>query len=296
MNYSADSVITHVNSDRIRRVRGLHQARARRKSGRFLVEGPQAVREAIRYRGDSIVELYLTERARLGHVDVWQHSELRMERLHLVSEEVMNHLSSDSQGILAVMTMKEDLTPMGSLLVAMVEVQDPGNAGTIIRVADAVGADGVIATKGTVEVTNPKVVRSTVGSLFHLPVVTGVDLAQVVEQAQAQGLQVLAADGRGDHLLEGTTLRAVPGVGAANRSKGERLPDLRKPTLWLLGNEARGFSSDQLALADASVALPIYGQAESLNVATAATVCLYASAWAQRVGTQQIGTVVAPGY
>ena len=127
------------------------------------------------------------------------------------------------------------------------------------------GADAVILTGRTVDPYNPKVVRATTGSLFHVPVAVGVDLASAVEKAHAAGVRVIAADvGGGDFL--------------ASRSL------LAEPTAWLFGNEARGLEESALALADLSLRLPIYGAAESLNLATAASVCLYETAFAQRAG------------
>jgi TrmH family RNA methyltransferase len=109
------------------------------------------------------------------------------------------------------------------------------------------------------------VVRSTTGSLFHVPVATGADLEAVVERVRAAGLQVLAADVKGEDFL-------------AVRAEGL----LARPTAWLFGNEARGLPDEHLALADRVVRLPIFGSAESLNLATAASVLLYESAFAQR--------------
>jgi TrmH family RNA methyltransferase len=122
----------------------------------------------------------------------------------------------------------------------------------------------VIFTSGSVDIYNTKVVRSTTGSMFHLPFVLDVDINETVAALKAAGIQVLAADATGD---------ALP-VLAQDGS-------LQEPTAWLFGNEAWGFEPEILALADRVVAVPIYGAAESLNLATAASVCLYSSAFAQ---------------
>src|SRR5699024_7562415 len=116
---------------------------------------------------------------------------------------------------------------------------DPGNAGTVIRAADAAGADGVLLSTGSVDLHNPKVVRSAAGALFHLPIATGVDLAEATVQARAGGMQVLAADGGGDTDLYGA--------------------DLARPTLWVFGNEAHGLGEAERELADAVVRIPIHG-------------------------------------
>ncbi len=154
------------------------------------------------------------------------------------------------------------------LVVCCVQVRDPGNAGTVVRCADAFGADGVVFSRGSVELTNPKTVRASVGSLFHLPVSVGADLPAVVATAHDAGLQVLAADGAGDVELSELT----------------RTGGLAGPTLWLFGNEAWGMPAEDRALADRVVRVPLYGAAESLNLATAAAVCLYTTATAQRGG------------
>ena len=151
------------------------------------------------------------------------------------------------------------------LLVICAQVRDPGNAGTVIRCADAFGADGVILTTGSVEVWNPKTVRSSVGSLFHLPILTGIDLAEAVDRVHAMGMQVLAADGDGEPL----DLLAASG-------------GLAKPSVWLMGNEAWGLPLGDAALADQVVAIPMWGAAESLNLSSAAAICLYQTASAQR--------------
>ena len=151
----------------------------------------------------------------------------------------------------------------GARLVAVLaEAQDPGNAGTIIRTADAAGADAVVLVRGSVDATNPKVVRSTAGSLFHLPVLTGAGLGEVLEALDGAGLAILAADGSGP-------------VGLFDADEL-----LARPCAWLFGNEARGLAPEALERAEAVVSVPVLGAAESLNVAAA--VCLYASVRAQR--------------
>lgn len=158
------------------------------------------------------------------------------------------------------------------LVAALCRVQDPGNVGTIIRAADAAGADAVVLTEGSVDLFNPKTVRSTAGSLFHLPVITQVDVSEVT--GWGDDTQILAADGYG--ALDLDVLQDASAAGYVADC------DLAAPTVWLFGNEAQGLSGAEKAAADHRVAVPLYGQAESLNVGTAATLCLYASARAQR--------------
>jgi TrmH family RNA methyltransferase len=158
------------------------------------------------------------------------------------------------------------LHPDVRLLTVLHEVADPGNAGTVIRAADAAGADAVVLTQGSVDPHNGKCVRASAGSLWHLPVVQGAGVDDVLAGARRAGVQVLAtsADGSADldDLLDDGSLVA--------------------PTAWLFGNEGAGLPSDVLGKADRVVTIPIRGRAESLNLATAAAVCLFASARAQR--------------
>jgi RNA methyltransferase, TrmH family len=155
--------------------------------------------------------------------------------------------------------------PRPRLVAICADVRDPGNAGTVIRTADAAGADGVVLAGSSVDAYNPKTVRATVGSLFHLPVVVEPDVAAAVTAARASGLTVLAADGDGETSLDD-----------AGDLLGRR-------TAWLFGNEAWGIPPEVAALADHRVRIPIHGRAESLNLSTAAALCLYASASAHRL-------------
>ena len=149
----------------------------------------------------------------------------------------------------------------GTRLVAIcADVRDPGNAGTIIRTADAAGADAVVLAGSSVDLYNPKTLRASVGSAFHLPLAVEPDVRRAVEAARASGLTVLAADGAGDVDLH---------------EAGDLLVG---PTAWLLGNEAWGLPAEVAALAGHRVRIPIRGRAESLNLATAAALCLYESA------------------
>lgn len=264
-------ILSNPGSTRVSRVAGLARRQARSKHRRFLVEGPQGVREAVRFATERVLDIYLTEAAVQRHPEIWQEAGEAGLYRHLVSEPVMAAMSADAQGVLAVVAMEEAgggealaaALEGAGLVAVLTEAQDPGNAGSIIRAADAAGADAVVLVRGSAEATSPKVVRASAGSLFHLPVVSGVALDDVVEALHAAGLSVLAADGRGEiDLFEAGDL-------------------LGAPSAWLLGNEARGLAPEALSRADAVVSIPLYGRAESLNVAAAAAVCLYASARAQ---------------
>lgn len=295
--------MTNPRADRVKRVARLAGRSARLREGLFLAEGPQAAREALRlhlghlpsgvWSAGPVVEAVYVSASGGGHDDglVQLVDEAATQRVPVrrASTEVLGAMSDavSPQGIVAVCRVPEALRPprredSGAMLAerlqavlpdrprlvaALCRVQDPGNAGTIIRAADAAGADAVLLTAGSVDVLNPKTVRSTAGSLFHLPVVSGVELDQAAEVLGERGVQLLAADGYGTIRLD----RAPSGL-------------LEAPSGWLFGNEAQGLNAHELGLAAHRVAVPLYGAAESLNVGTAATVCLYGSAMAQRSG------------
>lgn len=265
-------MIDNPRSPRVRAVAKLSKREARSETGLFLLEGPQAVTEALAFRPELLVDLFVTPTALERYSELAQaavDAELEPE---FVTEQVLETMADTvtPQGIVAVCrqfptSVKDIMAGRPTLVAILEEIRDPGNAGTIIRAADAAGADAVIVTGRSVDVYNPKVVRATTGSLFHLPVATGVDLDAVLERAKAAGLRVVAADIKGEDLL------------AARRAG-----TLAEPTAWLFGNEARGLSDEHLGLADQAISVPIYGHAESMNLATAASVCLYESAFAQR--------------
>jgi TrmH family RNA methyltransferase len=265
-------MLDNPRSPRVRAVAKLAKRSARSETGLFLLEGPQAVAEALTFRPELVVELYATPTALERYSDIAQTAVEAGVDVEFVTEHVLEAMADTvtPQGFVAVCrqfpTSIRDIFAGGPRLVAVLEeVRDPGNAGTIIRAADSAGADAVVLTGRTVDLYNPKVVRSTTGSLFHVPVAVGASLDDVVERAHAAGLQVLAADIKGEDLL-------------AARTDGQ----LARPTAWVFGNEARGLDDEQLGLVDRVVTVPIYGRAESMNLATAASVCLYESAFAQR--------------
>lgn len=289
--------MSNPRADRVRDVAKLAGRSSRLKTGRFLAEGPQAVREALTAHraaaaggGSAVVhEVFATEACldRLPEL-----ADLaRGVTLRLATDEVLAAMADtvSPQGIVAVCNASSatlaDVLASGAQLVAVLcEVRDPGNAGTVLRAADSAGADAVVLTASSVDIYNPKAVRSTAGSLFHLPVVTGADFAEVIGALRAAGVTVLAADGYGsvnlDRIQDLSAVRRLA-PGTADGSNDDGLPRLEAPTAWLFGNEAQGLSDAELDAADHRVAVPLYGSAESLNVGTAATVCLYASARAQ---------------
>jgi TrmH family RNA methyltransferase len=253
----------------IKGVAKLTKKEARSETGLFLLEGPQGLKEALE-RPKLIEKLFATESFEEKYPDLISRARDSRVSVNLVSDSVLKELSDTTtpQGVVAVcqqfhVSLDDVIASKPTLVAFLAQIRDPGNAGTVLRAADAAGADAVIFSKGSVDIYNPKVVRSTTGSMFHLPFVIEAEIQSSIEKFKQAGLSVLAADVAGD------SLSTIPST------------DLAKPTMWLFGNEAWGLEPEVSALADKLVQVPIFGAAESLNLATAASVCMYASAFAQ---------------
>ena len=253
---------------RVKDARKLARRAFRAEHRTFLADGPKAVEGALGVPG-CVLEVFATVAA------TEQYAALRhaAPAWTLVDDRALASLSEavNPQGVVARCRfidrpLDHVLDPAPRLLAMCADVRDPGNAGTVIRTADAAGAGAVVLAGHSVDAYNAKTVRATVGSLFHLPLAIEPDPAEAVRRVQAAGLTVLAADGAGDVDLDDA---ADDGL-------------LAGPTAWLFGNEAWGLPDELAALADRRVSIPIHGAAESLNLSTAAAICLYASARAQR--------------
>lgn len=263
-------------SPRVIAARRLAKRSFRVKERRFIAEGPQAVREAIEHRSGgepTLLELFATVEAAGRHAEIIEAAHAAGVRVHHADDATVADLSQTvtPQGLVGVCRFldspfEEILAARPQLVAVLAHVRDPGNAGTVLRCADAAGAEAVVLTDASVDLYNPKSVRASVGSLFHLPVAVGVPVEQAVRGLQGAGARILAADGAGERDLDAELDRGTMGG----------------PTAWIFGNEAWGLPEETRALADAVVRVPIHGKAESLNLATAAAVCLYASARAQR--------------
>ena len=268
--------LTDAHAPRLKAARRLTKRAFRERERSFLAEGPQAVAEAFSH-GARVTDLFVTVPARARHHDLVAAIADAGIPVHTVSGEVMSELAQTvtPQGLLAVCAFVDvplaAVAPAGEpappLVALLANVRDPGNAGTVLRTADAAGARAIIFADASVDPYNGKCVRASAGSLFHLPVVAGARLAEAVAAMRGAGLRIVAADGRADRSLDDPAVQ-------------DRLGE---PTAWMFGNEAWGLPPELVALADESIAVPIYGKAESLNLAAAAAVCLYASARAQRV-------------
>ncbi|MEV6798915.1 RNA methyltransferase [Micromonospora rifamycinica] len=257
---------------RVVAARRLHRRRDRDATGRFLAEGPQAVREALDGTG-TVVELFGTPAALDRHAELAARAARADLPVSEVTDEALAALTETvaPQGLVAVCRHLDVplATALGRgprLVAVLAGIRDPGNAGTVLRTADAAGAGAVVFAGDTVDPYNGKCVRASAGSLFHVDVVRAPDLPGVVDVLRAAGLSVFATTGYGDSDLDDL----------ADHGR------LAAPTAWLFGSEAHGLPAELTAVADARVRVPLHGRAESLNLAAAAAVCLYASARALR--------------
>lgn len=246
----------------------LHRSKERRKADRFLVEGPNSVDAAV--ATGAATDLFVTESAdhrfseivsAAGHMNVY---------VHAIDDRAAKSMAETvtPTGLFAICrpvlwTSGRALGKNPTLVSVPVATAEPGNAGTLMRVSDAMGADAVVFAGDTVDPQSNKAARASAGSLFHLPVARNPDVNDVLGQLRGKGLTVLATAADGEIDLD-----------AADDL-------LAQPTAWLFGNEAHGLGDELLAKADHRVRIPIRGRAESLNLATAASICLYESAKAQ---------------
>ena len=278
-SFPADPTPLTSGNTRVKNARKLARRSFRAEERLFLADGPKAVEGALGVPG-CVVEVFATPEATRQYAAL----AAAAPAWTLVDDRALASLSDsvNPAGVVAVARFLDRplahvldrvrvepsvVEPVETTLLAIcADVRDPGNAGTVVRCADAAGADAVVFAGHSVDAYNPKTVRASVGSLFHLPIAVEPDPAAAVRAAQAAGLVVLAADGAGE----------------ADLDESEDL--LARPTAWLFGNEAWGLPDELAALADHRVRIPIHGRAESLNLSTAAALCLYASARAQRAG------------
>ncbi|MFD4368707.1 TrmH family RNA methyltransferase [Rhodococcus sp. NPDC058521] len=247
----------------------------RRKTRRFLVEGENAVGEAL---AACIVvhELFHTADATVRYEDLLGRAEARGVRTAVVTDRAIRALSDTvtPPGLVAVcdfvdVPLESVVTADARLLAVPVAIGEPGNAGTVLRMADAMGADGVVLAGDSVDPHNGKCVRSSAGSVFHLPVARERDVDAVLGSIRAAGIQILATAADGEVDLD----------------DADEL--LSAPSAWLFGNEAHGLVPEIAARADHRIRIPIHGRAESLNLATAASICLYSSARVQNRRTTE---------
>ncbi|MBW3089336.1 TrmH family RNA methyltransferase [Bifidobacterium miconisargentati] len=317
-------ILDNPKSDRVRRIADLTRSKGRERSGRFLIEGPQSVREAVTWRPDVVQDLYVEVSQALDHprivsstlAKIVEKSQDATIYVHQCTGEVIRRISPDSQGILAVgnaRAMRVDVAdfeidggrsggPGDSAdsgkplnIAAFWQVRDPGNAGTVIRAADAAGCDAVVFVDDCVDVLNPKVIRSTAGSLFHLPVLT-MGTEEFFTWTAVQHVDVWAADVYGTPERKPESLPTVlaelteapgatDGTEAIADATAAESPSPQTSRAVLFGNEARGLETEILRRCDRIVSIPLYGKAESLNLGTSAAVMLMSLAMSRHIET-----------
>ena len=268
------SHLTSTASDRVKAVRALHSRAGRRKAREFLVEGPQAVRAALD-AGVVVHELFVDHDARSTFPDVIGRAEQDQIPLTTAEPHVIAAMGETDhpQGVLAVCALLDasrlpEVLAIEAPVVILDRVADPGNVGTIIRTAEAVGAAGVILTPESADIHGGKVVRATTGSLFRIPVVPEVPMADAIAAVRAEGRALAVAMGAGqESLFEAVDSRRV----------GPR-------TCFVIGSEAHGVSDEAVAAADITIRIPMAPGAESLNAAVSAAVILYVLAHGARSG------------
>lgn len=281
-------MIDNMKADRVRKVADLANRRTRERFGRFLIEGPQSVREAVTWMPDAVRDLYVQaadgpDGPRIAGetlTSIVERSQEHRIYVHPASEAVMRRISR-LPGIAAVgdadavrATAQGTQLPEEPFVAAFWQVRDPGNAGTVIRAADAAGCDAVVFVDDCVDMLNPKVIRATAGSLFHIPVMTmGVD--EFFGWAGEKVLRTVAADVYG---TDGREPRELP-----EALRDQDLSGVGKAVIF--GNEARGLEPGLLGRCDDIVRIPLYGKAESLNLATSAAIMLMSMAMSSHIGT-----------
>jgi TrmH family RNA methyltransferase len=273
---------------RVVAARKLLRRSGRERAGRFLVEGAQAIDAALATaesnRPVRIFELFVGETAAHRNAYLVGRAEAAGVPVSPITDRAVAALSETvtPQGLVAVCGLLDvplaiALTGAPRLVAVLVDTADPGNAGTVIRVADAAGAAAVLLVGDSVDPHNGKCVRSSAGSVFHLPLAVERDIDAALEALRAVGLRLLATTAVGELDL--------------HDPRTERI--LAQPCAWLLGSEAHGLPVPVLTTADARIRIPIYGRAESLNLATAASICVYAATRAQRAA--RISPELLPG-
>lgn len=251
--------LTGLQNPLVKAVAELKQKKYRQQRGEFLAEGLRTVEEAVAFKAAQQIFYTATEDERT--LQLLEQAAFMQLKLTCVSEAVMKKIADTEtpQGIIAVCRMQEQpleqLLASGKLLLVLDRVGDPGNIGTMLRTADAAGVGGIILLKGTADIYAPKTVRSSMGSLFHVPVLSGVAEQEFIDNAKKAGYQLLvtALDGA-DNLYQA---------------------DLKGRLAFVMGNEAGGVSASLLQQADKRVFIPMRGKSESLNVAMAAGIVMF---------------------
>lgn len=266
--------LTSTSSDRVKAVRALHSRSGRRKAGRFVVEGPQALSSALD-AGVLVRELFVDEQARIAFPDLIDHAAGAGARIVTAEPHVMAALGETEhpQGLLAVCDLLsgaplDEILEVAAPVLILDRVSDPGNVGTIIRTAEAVGVAGILLTPECADIHSGKVVRSTTGSLFRVPLRADVPMSEIIAAVRTHGRALAVATGAGEESL----FDAVDSRMVCPR------------TCYVIGSEAHGVGDEALRAADITLRIPMAEGVESLNAAVSAAVLLYVLAHGARSG------------
>lgn len=256
-------MITSTSSSQVKHVISLlSKAKERKKNNEYVVEGIRMVSEV---PADLLVKIYMSERFQNNNSEyvkeLVEKQGISDDSIEIVADNVFDRMSQTQtpQGIMAVVRMKDnslsDMLSGNPLLILVENLQDPGNLGTIIRMGEGAGVTGVIMSPNTVDIYNPKTIRSTMGSIFRVPFIYVQDFGEAVSECQKSGVKVYAAhlDGKNTYLGE----------------------DYSTPIAFLIGNEGNGLTDDITKQADTLIRIPMEGEVESLNAAIACTILTY---------------------
>ncbi len=251
-------MLTSLQNSLVKQIRKLHSAKERHKQDLFLLEGTHLLEEAMAV-GYPLEVICCTPQWQISHPLLWEQALLKCDRTQVVSQEVLAAMATTVQpdGVIATAQRRDCVlaAPSTGLVLALENVQDPGNLGTIIRTAAAAGISGLWLSGAGVDIDNPKVLRASAGQWFRVEIGVSEDLKTIVQQSRAAGMQIVAT-------LPSATVTYWQ-------------VDWQKPSLILLGNEGAGLSADLVNMADQQVKIPLSPGVESLNVGITAALMLY---------------------
>lgn len=259
-------MITSTSSSQVKHVLQLQKkAKTRKEFKEFVVEGHKMVAEA---GNDRLVKVYESETFAQSNPEFISENGIDESKVEKVTDHIFSQMSDTKtpQGVMAIVSMKhyelKDMLNDKSLFIMVENLQDPGNLGTIVRMGEGAGISGVIMSPATVDIYNPKTIRSTMGSIYRVPFLYAQDWKKTVEQVQAAGVTIYAAhlDGKNEYTQE----------------------DYRTGSAFLIGNEGNGLTEETTAMADTLIRIPMEGQVESLNAAIACTILSYEAARQRR--------------
>jgi len=260
-------MITSASNTQVKNIIQLNQkAKARREQGLFVAEGRKMFGEAPR---DWISKVYVTESLTSDSSLMEQISMLPEGKAEIVADHVFRQMcdTKTPQGILTVLrkpvwTIQDILRGDSPLIMILEDLQDPGNAGTIFRTGEGAGVSGVFLTKTCVDITNPKVIRSTMGSVYRMPFLYVEDVVSLKAELKQKGIRTFAAHLKGKNSYD-----------QENYQGG---------TAFLIGNEGNGLTEEAAETADCLIRIPMCGKVESLNAAMAAGILMYEAARQRR--------------